>query len=302
MSCYKPLKAFLTTTGVVFHEASRNGDFIGDIKLPCGRCVGCRMDRAEDWTLRVMHEAQMWPRNCFVTLTYDEAYLPPNAELVHRDFQLFMKRVRKAYGPSIRFFMCGEYGPLNLRPHFHACLFNVDFDPNTWKVAGKSASGAVYFTCERLSSLWPLGFATVQHLVRETAGYCARYIMKKALGQDAETRYTRVCPKTGELFFVQPEYAAMSLKPGIGAMWYKKYGRTDVHRHDHVVGDGVRKRVPKYYDKLLKRVDKARLEDIKLARVERALQHCEDNTPERLRAKEIVHEARISTLTRGLDK
>lgn len=300
MSCYKPLKAYMTSQGVVFQKDPKYG-LHEPLALPCGRCIGCRMDRAEDWTLRIMHEASLWWRNSFITLTYADENLPARGSLDYGHFKLFMRRVIHAYGP-VRYYMCGEYGPLNLRPHYHACMFNCDFDPNTWKVAGKSASGAVFFTSTRLSELWPYGHATVQYLVPETAGYCARYVMKKALGDDAETKYSYTCPRTGEIFLIEPETARMSLKPGIGAGWYEKYGVTDAHRHDFVVRGGVRKKVPKYYDKLLKRRCEATFDVLKLQRVERAVEHAADNTPERLRAKEIVHEAKLTNHLRSFSK
>ena len=126
MSCYHPIKGFRTTTGVSFSQLRRD-DHVGDIEIPCGRCIGCRMRRASDWSLRVMHEAQLWKENCFVTLTYGHGKLPPNGSLDHGDFQLFMKRLRKRVGKPVRFYMCGEYGDEGGRAHYHACLFNVDF-------------------------------------------------------------------------------------------------------------------------------------------------------------------------------
>ena len=43
-------------------------------------------------------------------------------------FKKFMKRLRKRFkGKRIRFYMCGEYGEQFDRPHFHACIFGVDF-------------------------------------------------------------------------------------------------------------------------------------------------------------------------------
>lgn len=124
MTCYHPIKAFRTASGVSFSELGRD-DHLGDIELPCGRCVGCRLRRANEWALRVMHEAKLHPANCFVTLTYRDEDLPENGSLRHRDFQLFMKRLRKR--ADVRFYMCGEYGEQKLRPHYHACLFGVDY-------------------------------------------------------------------------------------------------------------------------------------------------------------------------------
>lgn len=293
MTCYAPVDAFRTPTGVVFSELRRH-DIVGPIKLPCGQCIGCRMRRASDWELRVMHEASLHDVSCFVTLTYGRDKLPPDGGLCHRDFQLFMKRVRRELGP-VRFYMCGEYGPLNLRPHYHACLFGVDFRSDR-VVSGKSAAGAVFYDSPTLARLWSHGRVSVQDLSRETASYCARYIMKKVLGDGAATAYQRV-RESGEVVRVAPEYAAMSLKPGIGAGWYNRF-RSDVFPVDYVVAGGVRRRVPRYYDKLLQRSGSVVKDEIEFKRAEAARAHVEDQSPERLRVREVVENARVANLKR----
>lgn len=294
MTCYHPIKGYRTASGVVFSELSRY-DILGDIEIPCGQCIGCRMRRAADWSLRVMHEASLWPENCFVTLTYGRDKLPPDGSLEHRDFQLFMKRVRKHFGVPVRFYMCGEYGPLNMRPHYHACLFNVDFRSDRVP-AGKSASGEIFYNSPTLERLWCHGRVSVQDLTRETAGYCARYIMKKHLGPMTEA--ARAAYVTADGVIRRREYAAMSLKPGIGALWYEKYG-SDVHRHDYAIADGAKHSVPKYYDKLLKRKKAERLEELKFSREVKARDHADDCTSDRLAVRETVHLARVRNLNRG---
>lgn len=298
MSCYRPLKGFRTPAGVVFSELGRY-DILGPIELPCGQCIGCRLRRAQDWQLRVMHEASLWPSNCFVTLTYARGQLPPDGSLDHRDFQLFMKRTRKFLKHKVRFYMCGEYGPKEGRPHYHACLFNADFREGRQPV-GKSGSGHLFYEQADLTRLWGLGFATVQDLVPETASYCARYIMKKALGEQAKTAYLD-CDDDGVITQLKPEYAAMSLKPGIGARWFERYQR-DVFPHDFVIHQGTERQVPKYYDRLLKRSKAQIQDDIEHARQLRAAAAAPDNTDARRQVREAVHVARVSSLTRDLDK
>lgn len=297
MSCYHPLKAFRTPTGVVFSELRRH-DILGDIEIPCGMCIGCRMRRASDWSIRVMHEASCWERNCFVTLTYARDSLPPDSSLEHKDFQRFMKRLRKHFsGSVIRFYMCGEYGPLNLRPHYHACLFNVDFRSD-WVLAGKSASGAVFYDSPLLARLWGHGNVSVQDLTRETAGYCARYIMKKALGRDSSKLLESV-DEDGVIHTRKAEYAAMSLKPGVGATWFDRYA-SDVFPHDFVIADGTKVTPPRYYDKLFNRRGLVVSDDIEYSRELRARAVAADNTTERRVVREKVHVARLSKFERNL--
>jgi len=298
VSCHHPIKAFRTPDGVVFNELRRHGNILGDIELPCGQCIGCRMRRASDWALRVMHEASSHPANCFITLTYRPGALPANASLEHGDFQAFMKRLRKSREPGrVRFYMCGEYGPENGRPHYHACLFNVDFADRV--PAGKSKSGEQFFDSPELDSLWGHGKVSVQDLTRETASYCARYIMKKILGQAAKNHYETTDPETGEIQSRRPEYAAMSLKPGIGAAWYSKYGR-DIYPHDFAIQGGQKHAPPKYYDKLLKRQNPDLRERIALQREAKGILSKPEQTPERREAREKVQLAKVSTLKRNL--
>lgn len=298
MTCYHPIKGFRTATGVSFSQLRRD-DHVGSIELPCGRCIGCRMRRASDWSLRVMHEAMLWSENCFVTLTYGAGCLPPNSSLEHRDFQLFMKRLRKGFDKPIRFYMCGEYGDERGRPHYHACMFNVDFRDR--KPIGKSASGELFYESPTLAKYWGHGNCSVQDLTSGTASYCARYVMKKTLGDDAEYAYSLLDPETGELLYRKPPYAAMSLKPGIGAGWLDKYGETDVFAHDRCIQDGVERRVPKYYDRLLKRSDQELLEFNQYEREKLARLSVADNTDERRVVREVVHNARVKSLIRSLE-
>ena len=242
-----------------------------------------------------MHEASLHPQNCFVTLTYRRDALPPNSSLEHRDFQLFMKRLRKHFKEPVRFYMCGEYGPENLRPHYHACLFNCNFDDRD--LAGKSGSGLAFFDSGLLSRLWGHGRVSVQDLTKETASYCARYIMKKQLGRESEKHYESI-NEDGEIIKRRPEYASMSLKPGIGARWFEKY-RRDVFPHDFVIQGGVKRSPPKFYDKLLKRAKSDDLDAIEFARQQRGKAAAPDNTDARRVVRETVHLARVKNLTRN---
>lgn len=290
MTCYHPIPAFLTSDGgVVFVDSLRRNDVIRSLDLPCGQCIGCRLRRARDWSVRVMHEASLYERNCFVTLTYAPEHLPSDGSLRYVDFQLFMKRLRKHFFPQrIRFFMCGEYGPLNLRPHYHVCLFNCSFDdmfPN-----GKSGAGAVFFDSPLLSDLWLLGKVSVQELNSSTAAYCARYVVDKVTGDGAEAHYGGRTP----------EYCRCSLKPGIGARWFERFGQVDVYRHDFVVQDGDKLSPPRYYDRLQRRKRLQSMDDIEYARELRAKAVLADNTDERLRVREVVHRARVRNQKREL--
>lgn len=301
MSCYRPLKAFkLAGGGVCFDERARHGDILYSLELPCGQCIGCRTRRAQDWQLRVMHEASLWPVNSFITLTYGRDSLPPHGSLCHEDVQLFLKRARKALKVKLRYFMCGEYGPQTARPHYHMCLFNADFRSDR-KPAGKSGSGHLFYESEVLNRLWGHGKCTVQDLTSETALYCAKYVIDKLTG-DAASAYEYV-DDDGVIQRKKAPYAAMSLKPGIGARWFEKFS-SDIFRQDRAVIDGSEKRPPRYYDKLYKRMalkDAAgmlRHEWIEIDRSKRAALSAPDQTPERRAVREFCHEARVRAYSR----
>lgn len=295
MPCYHPIPAWKSEGGVFFVD---RGDG-ARIDLPCGQCIGCRLRRSQDWSLRIMHEASMWKENCFVTLTYGRDKLPALGSLCYADYQLFMRRLRWFMYPARpRFFMCGEYGPVNFRPHYHACLFNIDFKDLVPR--GISASGHKYYSSVDLEDLWGHGNVSVQPLVKETASYCAKYIVGKVTGDAAEARY-RVVDADGVISYREPEFCRCSLKPGIGASWFARYGG-DVYPHDFVVAGGEKFSPPRYYDRLKWREKSLVLDEIEYARQKRAKAAFADNTPERLSVREVVHKARVSRQERTLDE
>ena len=264
------------------------------LELPCGQCIGCRLARSRQWALRCVHEAAMHERNCFVTLTYSPENLPADGSLDVTHWQKFAKRLRKRVGP-FRYFHCGEYGEENARPHYHACLFGVDFAED--REAFKKRPYPVW-SSRTLTESWGLGFCTVGRLTYESAAYVARYVMKKATGELAETRYAKVDPDTGEVVGqVKPEYVTMSRRPGIGASWFEKY-RGDVFPADEVVHEGRRFRPPRFYEDRLG--DDPLLEVLKRKRREAAAKHKDDLTHERLVVREKVAAVRLNGLQRSV--
>lgn len=272
--------------------------------IACGQCIGCRLERSRQWAVRCVHEAQLWDDNCFITLTFSPESLAARSNPYSvdvRDFQLFMKKLRKQFGSGIRFFHCGEYGDLHQRPHYHAALFNFDFSD---KVLFNIVNGYRLYTSDSLSRLWPHGFATIGSLTFESAAYVARYITKKLNGKKAEetNHYSVIHPDTGEIIAERsPEYTTMSRRPGIGKLWFDKF-KSDVYPHDFVVINGKKIRPPKYYDRLLEQLDHFQLSDLKAERIEKALSFAENNSYERLIARETYQNLAFSKLPRNLEK
>lgn len=208
-----------------------------------------------------------------------------------------MKRLRRKYDQVVRFYMCGEYGEGLLRPHYHACLFNLDFrDRVPW---GTTEAGSQLWRSAELERLWSHGFSTVGELTFESAAYAARYVVDKINGGLARVHYSSVDIETGELFFRQPEFNHMSLKPGIGAGWYERW-RSDVYPHDYVVVNGKEVKPPKYYDRRLKAELPEMWERVQSERVEDAVPRFADNSPARLAVKAVVARARLSLSKRKM--
>ncbi|QXP07965.1 MAG: replication initiator protein [Arizlama microvirus] len=164
---------------------------INGMACPCTKCMPCRFNRRRTWTHRMLLETMKHEHSTFLTLTYDDVYLPSGGTLVPRDVQLFIKRLRKAIYPiQIRYFFVGEYGDQTNRPHYHAALFGIH--------AG--------FT-EIVKKAWPYGHVMLGDLNSHSAQYIAGYTVKKMTAKD-DTR----------LNGRYPEFARMSLRPGIGAL------------------------------------------------------------------------------------
>lgn len=318
MPCYHPISAyrsnFKTSTGkhqIAFHPGI---NYQEKIQLPCGRCIGCRLEYSRQWAIRCVHESSLFKNNIFITLTYNDKHLPDTGSLIKRDFQLFMKSLRKKYQGiepvlvpgeegieityPVRFYHCGEYGGLNRRPHYHAIIFNLDFDDKEyWKT---TKTGQVLYTSEKLSDVWGKGFITIGAVTFDSAAYVARYIMKKITGEQAERYYENIDIETGEIKTIIPEYTTMSRKPGIGTEWYRKY-KNDCYPKDFLTINGKKIKPPKFYDDLYEHELPEEMEKLKVSRKQKQNEKFEDNTITRLAVKEKCKLAQLNQLKRGLE-
>lgn len=301
MVCYRPLEAWRGSTrtengkrALVFRLSEGHADQA--VMVPCGQCIGCRLEYSRQWAMRIMHEAQLYDENCFITLTYDDPHLPYPPTLRVDHFQKFMKRFRKSVPNGVRFFHAGEYGSDTSRPHYHACIFGWSFPDR--RVFSKNGENLLY-TSESLSNLWPFGFASVGELSFESAAYVARYVTKKINGDQAQAAYAWTDPETGEVFSLKPEYCTMSRRPGVGAEWYDRYS-ADVYPSDMVVVRGVPTKPPKAYDKFLERDSPEIARAVKGKRAKNGKKRKADSTSSRLKTRETVKSAQITTLKRSL--
>jgi len=302
MPCYAPLKGYRakasSKTGkrpIVFSLSEAHVD--QPVKVPCGQCIGCRIDKSRQWAVRCLHEASLHKENSFITLTYHEAALPPDKSVRLRDFQLFMKRLRKKYGPNIRYYHCGEYGEKNNRPHYHAILFNHGFND---KILHRVINKNNIYTSEQLETLWPHGYSSIGNVTFQSAAYVARYIIKKVTGSDAKEHYQYIDETTGEIHQRKPEYTTMSRRPGIGQGWLETWA-TDIYPVDTVIIDGKKNKVPKYYDKQFEQDNPQEYAEMRRKRKILARRQVGNNTPERLAVREEVQERKVERLPRNLE-
>lgn len=271
---------------------------LSTVTVNCGHCIACRLARSYEWSLRVMHELQTSGQKAsFVTLTYDDEHLPIGQSLRYVDFQLFMHRLRKAVPGSGRFLMCGEYGEDFGRPHYHAILFNCWFgDLEPYKVL----DGNQLYVSAVLTKLWQNGHTSVGEVTLDSAGYVARYSLKKVNGPAYADAYAVVDYNTGEVMDREPPFLQSSLRPGIGYDWFQRY-HSDVFPCDYLVYEGRKFPVPRYYSKLLERMDERVFNGVVSKRKRAAIDRKDhpDNSSRRLRDRN-EHDVLVSKGRRDL--
>lgn len=315
MACLKPLIGYRSLQGrsekgswpVVFNVSSGYKDMV--VVVPCGKCIGCRLDRSKDWAGRCVQESRLWDHNYFLTLTYEDKCLPDNFSLRSKDLQDFWKRLRKATFSQngqvkrvpefevingkrtlvngIRYFACGEYGDRSKRPHYHAICFNLEIpDLIPYK---RSFDGSQLWLSNWLSSIWGFGHVVIGAVTFETCAYVARYVTKKIYGLAAPEHY-------GDR---EPEFCRSSNRPGIGFNWFIDYA-DEVARNGFVLINGHKNPVPRYYLKKLEERDKQaylKYKD-KRAIVAKRTKDSPDKTPERLATREELLKYRSKLLRR----
>lgn len=309
MPCYHPLKAFYTRglDGKLqlrflskFYDENGKVDSFGFgqspdlarllsvadvsinkdiVSIPCGRCVGCRLDYSAAWALRCQLESSFCKEDeCwFFTLTYDDEHIPVNSRdfsidpstgeflegvqqlsytLNSSDLQLFNKRLREYFSreynvKNIRFFASGEYGSKTFRPHYHVIYFNLpipDLVQYRYGPYSTMKDGRKYqlFESDIISKLWGKGLVCIGRCNFHTCAYTARYVMKKQKGENADSFYNALN--------VEPEFSRCSRMPGIGFNYYEKH-KDKIYQTDEVLAvdsNGLARSFspPKYFDRL----------------------------------------------------
>lgn len=177
----------------------------GKEAFPCGKCFPCLSRRRQLWTHRLMLESLCHAESAFVTLTYAEDMLPKDMSVQPVELQLFMKRLRTSIEPKkVRFYGVGEYGDKSERPHYHVLLFGYGTC-----LRGRSAysklAGSCCSQCDKIRDLWGKGLVELGTVTSESVRYVCGYMTKNM-------RHRHDSRLKGR----EPEFARMSLRPGIG--------------------------------------------------------------------------------------
>lgn len=201
-------------------------------EVRCGICMACRITRSNEWKFRCLHELESWENSSFITLTYNQQWVPLGRGMVREpslcvsDLQNFIKKIRKHYPWQIKYYACGEYGETNGRPHYHMILFGVPLKDavnlhHLWGMCDPEAYKA--------------GTATT-----DSIQYTAQYITKKHLG------------KKGKLYYqekgIVPPYQVAS--HNLGATWARKH-QHQLWQDMCIYVQGKPHAIPRYYRKLL---------------------------------------------------
>lgn len=258
---------------------AQTGEALFKYKIPCGNCVGCRLDYSRDWAARCSLEQLALQDRVgkdakelawFITLTYDDEHLPhedmyDNPTLNYKHLQDFWKRLRRyaeyhGLGDNIRYYAAGEYGEKYSRPHYHAVVFGLCIpDLKPW---AKNELNDQLYLSEMIADLWNHGFVTIGEFSWKTGAYVARYVMKKYKGK--ETIWYDVKN-------VEYEKAMMSRRPGLAFDYFESHAE-EIYKHDKIqLVDGQKITPPKYFDSLYAEVNPGRLAEVKQARSERAI-------------------------------
>lgn len=274
MPCFRPVTCYQPPDGgqVVFHERKDHRE----LEIPCGQCIGCRINRQQMWAFRCLAEASLHEHNWFLTLTYSDENLPPNGSLRHRDWQLFAKRLRKACGP-FRYLMCGEYGAQTARPHYHALLFGLAL-PDSRRCGLRR--GYSVFRSDAIARAWRMGLHELGSVSPMSARYCAGYVLK-----DSRVPET-VSQETGEVVPLVAPYGRMSLRPGLGDAWVRRY-YPELFAHGAAFHEDRRYRIPDYFKHVLDGLDPVAYESLQADAIEQA-RASQENTRARLAVREEV--------------
>lgn len=214
--------------GMIKAEVARQypPSMLEEVAFRCGKCINCIKYRGSVLMARCVAESMMHDDNVFITLNVDDDHIGevyPGSSLSHRPWQLFVKRLRKACRSSgIKYIMCGEYGEISMRPHYHAIIFGLPaykyVDTHVMRPDGlgyykQREDNDVYQAC------WSYGTVYCGSVTPASIAYVSGYTLKQfVLGRDKDWYVDR---------HLAPEYVKWSRRPGIGRSYFEQYDIMD---------------------------------------------------------------------------
>lgn len=268
-----------------------NGRFRA-IRTPCQtQCIGCCESKSKEWATKIMLETKEHKENYFITLTYDDKWLPVtnemycenlgkyyyddgtwNSYLEYDHAKNFIRKVRdwqrSEFGnDGIKYYGCGEYGGKEGRAHFHIIMMGLHLEPGDVKVHSIDRNGNVLYECKKLEECWippgerrgqheRMGFVSVAECNWQTARYVAGYVQKKNLKSEKQEQ---LYFWNKEAYYAShgqtPEKCFMSNHPGIGKAFYLADNQ-NMFFDGYILIKGakeqiVKAKIPRYYEKLL---------------------------------------------------
>jgi hypothetical protein len=236
MPCTSPFTVSFKADGKTLNWSQKNHiKEHAAFQIPCGQCISCRLDYAREWATRCVLESSQYENNCFLTLTYDDDHLGDN-RLRYRDFQLFMKKLRKLQNEPIGFMVTGEYGERTKRAHWHAIIFN--WRPRDAQKKYITDLNCQVYESETLNKTWGNGIAEFGDVTFQSAAYVARYSIKKLTHKD-------------ESDFYKPIHKKSSLH-AIGKKYIEQHYKHVFNRGSVVLPGGITAPIPRYFIRWLR--------------------------------------------------
>lgn len=244
------------------------------VLLPCRKCINCQLNRSQEWAIRNTLESKDYDKNqcLFITLTYDNDNVSHlKCKVINKnngkssvvlslrklDLQHFIKKLRNVFNDKkIRFFACGEYGGITLRPHYHILLYGLSIDDikvkhykdksYSFEEKYETKNGVFYYSELLEHEIWSKGFVDLSTFSTFTASYVSRYCTKKA-GDIKKLQHF-----VFENGF-QDVFNLMSTKPGIAKNYFIK-NMDKIYKDDeflyHFDDKTIKLKPFAYFDKL----------------------------------------------------
>jgi len=193
------------------------GGFIWTFPADCGKCLKCLLKRKAQWSFRLVEQKRVSFSSYFVTLTYNDKYLPMGdgvSSINKNDHKEFIKKLKEYEKPKnlalrpyiskeelerskigikdrgkLAYYGVSEYGDQFGRSHWHYILFNVRDINNidrAWFTTVRNDQTGEYEPGEQKGNI------KIDECNINTIDYVLKYMVKDHSKQDYEGRAKEV--------------------------------------------------------------------------------------------------------------